>query len=95
MLYLSQEPVPLFLGGLPILPDIEKRNVYRKGVTKEALLRALLDAVFGTHVLAHGNACGARVAFNKGEGEGEGENKALDREKLNQIKGNALKITSQ
>ncbi|XP_003730978.2 uncharacterized protein LOC100893959 isoform X2 [Strongylocentrotus purpuratus] len=79
----SSELVPLFPGGEPILTEIEKRNVFKKGTTKEALLNALLDAVFGLKTLALGNACGARVAVNKGE---EGGHEKLDPKKLNQIK---------
>eukprot|EP00057_Strongylocentrotus_purpuratus_P018024 XP_011672498.1 PREDICTED: uncharacterized protein LOC100893959 isoform X2 [Strongylocentrotus purpuratus] len=79
----SSELVPLFPGGEPILTEIEKRNVFKKGTTKEALLNALLDAVFGLKTLALGNACGSRVAVNKAE---EGGHEKLDPKKLNQIK---------
>lgn len=79
----SSELMPLFPGGEPILTEIEKRKVFKKGTTKEALLNALLDTVFGAKTLASGNACGSRVAVNKGE---EGGHEKLDPQKLKQIK---------
>nr|XP_054774986.1 uncharacterized protein LOC129283176 [Lytechinus pictus] len=78
----SQELVPLFSGGIPLLTEMAKRTAFSKGATKEALLCSLLEAVFGES-LAHGNACGSRPAVNKGEGE---ESKPLDKGKLDQIK---------